>query len=301
MTDVARPEFLSVPRIYVIGVQQVNQGELTRFLNDHGFPDWTTESASDAETLMETGGRICYMSFNGGRDHDEYVDNIVQSRHGSVTEHMVWTLIFSGISRSLSLELLRHRVGVSPSQLSQRYVPAKDTKFIVPPDLQSEVDAAIAVFHRMSADPTFSDVECDTLLKSPHVDSLTAAEIIGIEWIKAMKTSRLVYEKITGYLAEKAKEKIKKSTEAKKYARQAARSVLPNATETIIQVTVNARALRHIVELRSSPHAEPEIQRLATMVYDAIRPYAPCAFRDFKKVPFGDEGRYALVTNNSKI
>ena len=61
----------------------------------------------------------------------------------------------------------------------------------------------------------------------------------------------------------------------RKLARQAARSVLPNATETKIFVTANARALRHFIELRGSQHAEPEIRKLAVQVLNIMRKEAP--------------------------
>ena len=67
-------------------------------------------------------------------------------------------------------------------------------------------------------------------------------------------------------LAELLQESFREETDRtlrRKLARQAARSVLPNATETKIFVTANARALRHLVELRASRHAEVEIRRFS--------------------------------------
>ena len=56
---------------------------------------------------------------------------------------------------------------------------------------------------------------------------------------------------------------VPEKTLRRKLARQAARSVLPNATETKIFVTGNARALRHFIELRGSEHADVEIRKVA--------------------------------------
>src|SRR6185295_489458 len=64
----------------------------------------------------------------------------------------------------------------------------------------------------------------------------------------------------------------------RKNARQAARSILPNATETKIFVTANARALRHFIELRCNEHAEVEIRKVAAEVLRAMKKAAPNLF-----------------------
>ena len=61
----------------------------------------------------------------------------------------------------------------------------------------------------------------------------------------------------------------------RKMAREAARGVLPNSTETKIVVTGNARAWRTMLELRSSEGAELEIRRLAVMALRVLQQEAP--------------------------
>jgi thymidylate synthase (FAD) len=68
----------------------------------------------------------------------------------------------------------------------------------------------------------------------------------------------------------------------RKMAREAARGVLPNSTETKIVVTGNARAWRTLLELRSSEGAEVEIRRLAVMVLRVLQQEAPAFFSDFE-------------------
>jgi thymidylate synthase (FAD) len=74
-------------------------------------------------------------------------------------------------------------------------------------------------------------------------------------------------------------------------ARQAARSVLPNATETIIFVTANARALRHFIELRGSQWADPEIRKVAIKILRIMQKEAPHIFGDYRieRLPDGTE------------
>src|SRR6185503_10131717 len=68
----------------------------------------------------------------------------------------------------------------------------------------------------------------------------------------------------------------------RKMAREAARAVLPNATETKIVVTGNARAWRTMLELRSSEGAELEIRRMAIAVLRLLQAEAPGFFSDFE-------------------
>jgi thymidylate synthase (FAD) len=79
-------------------------------------------------------------------------------------------------------------------------------------------------------------------------------------------------------------------------AREAARSVLPNATETKIVITGNARAWRTMLELRSSEAAELEIRRMAVAVLRVLAAEAPGFFSDFEIYVAGDRREAARVT-----
>src|SRR5437016_7914896 len=89
-------------------------------------------------------------------------------------------------------------------------------------------------------------------------------------------------------------------TTRRKAARQAARIVLPNATETKIFVTANARALRHFIELRGSRHAETEIRKLAVAVLRIMQAEAPNLFADYRLVPLPD-GTFEAITEHRKV
>ena len=89
-------------------------------------------------------------------------------------------------------------------------------------------------------------------------------------------------------------------TTRRKTARQAARSVLPNATETKITVTANARALRHFLEQRGSVHAEPEIRKLTNVLLELLVQDSPNLFGDYEKTPLPD-GTFELKTRFPKV
>lgn len=251
------------PSIYLLGRQTTDDAELDRFLNDHGV-SWQTDTEVAAEELCETAGRVCYMSFAKPRPggNATYLGHIKESGHGSVLEHAVWNFLITGVSRTLTHELVRHRSGFGYSQLSQRYV-----------------DESIAEY-----------VEPDEIAKDPELHAI---------WLDAVAHAHGAYMKLAELLAERLKDEPER-TARRKMARQAARSVLPNATETKIFVTANGRALRHFLEQRGSRHAEPEIRKLANAMLDLLQRESPNLFCDYERVPLPD-GTFELTTAYRKV
>jgi thymidylate synthase (FAD) len=251
------------PTVYLVGRQVVDQAVIDRFLGDHGV-SWQTDTEVAGEFLSEIAGRVCYMSFAKPRPggNQVYLEHILEVGHGSVLEHAVWNFVFTGVSRSLTHELIRHRAGFGYSQLSQRYV-----------------DESVAEY-----------VEPDVIAADPELHRL---------WLEAVGQAHTAYMKLVEKLQEKLKDEPDK-TLRRKMARQAARSVLPNATETKIFVTANSRALRHFIELRGSRHAEVEIRKLAVQVLRIMQKEAPHLFGDYQLVPLPD-GTFEATTEHRKV
>jgi thymidylate synthase (FAD) len=84
---------------------------------------------------------------------------------------------------------------------------------------------------------------------------------------------------------------VEHATLRRKQARQAARAVLPNATETRIVVTGNYRAWRHFIAMRASEHADVEIRELAVACLRELQRVSANAFADFEitALPDGTE------------
>jgi len=243
------------PRVYLVGRQGVNRQAIDRFLDDYGMT-WETDTEVGGEQLVEAGGRLCYLSYGKGRKTNaEYVANIIGQKHGSVLEHAVWNFIIAGVSRSFTHELVRHRAGWAYSQLSQRYVDESMANF-VEPDIIAEDEELHAI------------------------------------WVRAVQASHQAYidlvERLSAKLASLPEGQQGDRTHRRKLARQAARSVLPNATETMIFVTANARALRHFIELRGSEWAETEIRKVALEILRIMRQEAPNLFADYQVVRLPD-------------
>lgn len=296
------------PSVYVVGYQQVDDAELSRFLEDHGFENWATESPADCQTLIEVGARTCYQSWRKGRPHKEHIEHIKEVGHGSVLEHAVFSLLVTGVSRSLTHELVRHRAGVSPSQLSQRYVDESDAEYVVPPDLAEEVGAAL-VWEKATEEYIYS-VTWDEWMRTAHgadpkwslvpFEQFESMAEAGRSWLLSVRFAHKEYVRLVDYLAVASSRRGLEKTESRKFARQTARSVLPNCTETKICLTANARALRHFVEQRASRFAEPEIRRLANRILEVVRPRAPDLFGDYQQVPLSD-GTYEVTTEHRKV
>jgi len=283
-------------RIYVLGRSILDERELERFLRDHGIT-WPRDndmsadsplrvshslpgsgrifdSTVSAEVLCEAAGRICYMSFARPRPggNRAYLEHIKESGHGSVLEHAVWNLLITGVSRSLTHELVRHRAGFSYSQLSQRYVDESNTEYIEPDIIASDAE-----------------------LHAAWTDAVRCAREAYVRLVRLLETKLEDESFASRWLPSYAT-----TTDRRKLARQAARSVLPNATETKIFVTANARALRHFLELRGSRHAEPEIRKLANILLEVLQRESPHLFGDYRRIPLPD-GTFEIVTDYRKV
>ena len=257
--------YITKPKVYLLGRQAVVAEELARFLDDEGMV-FTTDTPVAAEVLNEIAGRTCYMSFGKGRkSNQEYLDNILSSKHGSVLEHAVWNLLITGVSRALTHELVRHRAGFGYSQLSQRYVDEGEARYVVPPLYQEN-------------------------------------EALRAQWQQTIDSVRKAYVELANATAEFVQQKHPEMAprDRRKWARQAARSILPNACETKIFVTGNSRAWRHFLELRGSVHADSEIRLLAVEICRVFKKESPNIFRDIELVDEPD-GMPSLRVTHSKV
>lgn len=222
------------------------------------------------QALAEMAGRACYQSWSkpnpATATNAGYINHILEVGHLSVLEHGSVSFYITGISRSLTHELVRHR-HFSYSQLSQRYVAG--ASFVMPPAIADTVgDENVG-----ENEPIYRIFE----------DAMTDAE--------------RHYNRLLAALDEEFST-LPAGTGKKKQARQAARSVLPNATETKIVVTGNYRAFRHFIALRATEHADVEIRALAIECLRQLWEIAPSVFRDFNVVALedGTEVAYSKYT-----
>ncbi|CCG04561.1 FAD-dependent thymidylate synthase [Blastococcus saxobsidens] len=231
-----------MPQIVPLRVQVIAQ---TQFAPPADLP-WDTD-ADGGQALAEFAGRACYQSWDkpnpATATNAGYLRHILEVGHLSVLEHGTVSLYLTGVSRSLTHELVRHR-HFSYSQLSQRYVP--------------EGDAAV--------------VEPAVIAEDPELHEQFRA---------ATEASLAAYRRLLERLEERFAD-VPNATLRRKQARQAARAVLPNATETRVVVTGNYRAWRHFIAMRASEHADVEIRELAIACLRELQQVAGNVFGDFR-------------------
>jgi thymidylate synthase (FAD) len=119
---------------------------VTSYLGGENAPEnaalESTTSAAPTEQLIEYAGRICYRSQGGGapKATARFIQKRVQEGHESIVEHSSASFEISGISRSCSHQLVRHRLA-SFSQESQRYVDMSDPEWVIPPAVAADREA----------------------------------------------------------------------------------------------------------------------------------------------------------------
>jgi thymidylate synthase (FAD) len=223
----------------------------TQFTAPDDVP-WSTD-ADGGQALAEFAGRACYQSWTkpnpATATNAGYLRHILEVGHLSVLEHGSVTFYLTGVSRSFTHELIRHR-HFSYSQLSQRYVPERDAAMVEP-----EVIAEDPELHK--------------------------------KFVEATEASARAYNELLEGLERKFAD-LDSGTLRRKQARQAARAVLPNATETRIVVTGNYRAWRHFVAMRATEAADVEIRKIAVACLRELQRIAPNVFGDFTIAKLAD-------------
>ena len=225
--------------------------------------EWDRSPSTNADELIEASGRVCYMSFGkdrqSGKNNYEYIKHLISQGHESVLEHINWTFLIKGVSRAFTHQLVRHRVGFSFSQLSQQYHDEHNAKFVVPPNLVEDKELFNLWEEHVESSLELYKKLADKLPNTPNVNSGNRRELI-------------------------------------RDLRTVSRSVLPNATETKIVVTANARALRHFFALRGAIEGDWEMRKVACALYHEASNDAPSCFQDFEIEMMSDGSSKLLKT-----
>lgn len=220
-----------------------------RFLESEGETWSRSEVATEAENLVEVAGRVCYMSFSrrqSPKSNSEYIGRLIEQGHESVLEHVSWSFILTGVSRAFTHQFVRHRVGFAYSQLSQQYRDQSQTALIEPLGI--------------AADPALSRV-----------------------WRSSMRQALAAYRQLIGAMESEllSRPGAQRRRELERRIRSSARSVLPEAVETKVAFTANARALRHFLEIRGAILGDDEMRIVSALVFKAVQREAPALFADF--------------------
>lgn len=197
--------------------------------------------AHDAEHLIEFAGRVCYESHHrpnpATATNVGYLNNtLFKQKHWSIAEHATASFYIEGVSRSFLAELTRHR-HLSFSVLSQRFVDESESRFVVPP----------AMYEKVGTTDSYGDELEVSIFREAAAASLNAYN----ELVKGLRDDP--------YL-----------DLSRKQLREAARSVLMNATEVKMVVSGNLRAWHEVTQRRMKPDADAEINLVCNMIYHEL-------------------------------
>jgi thymidylate synthase (FAD) len=203
------------------------------------------------EETVALAAKLCYSPSNvrelkkkiSRKDQQAFIKKLVDIGHVSPVEHASFTFAIEGISRACSHQLVRHRLA-SYSQQSQRYVSMKSGR--------GKKDDGAGVF--------------DYVIPP----SIAADKELKKEFKKFMAQAQQSYDLMV--------EKLNARGIIGEAANQDARFVLPNAAETKIIVTMNARELMHFFAQRCCNRAQWEIHAVADAMLQLARNAAPTLF-----------------------
>lgn len=235
--------------VYLVSATALGEGA-KRFLSDRQLT-WTHDpSASDSELAAEMAGRVCYMSFGSlqfRKSTQDYIANIIGQGHESVLEHANFGLMADGISRALTHQLVRHRVGFAYSQLSQQYHDESTTEFLAPDVVKQNAELAK-------------------------------------KWSEWRELTLQLYGEIQDAEREHGLAASMSKRESARASRSAARTVLPNAARTTLMVTGNARAWLHLLRTRAGIQGDVEMREYCLAVWRVLHDAAPIFFDEFEVV-----------------
>ena len=211
----------------------------------------------DCEKIVAAAAKLCYSSSGiegilDGLDEEKtqkFLDRLMSMGHESPVEHISFTFGIEGVSRSLLAQFTRHRIA-SYSVKSQRYVSEGQFEFILPPEIE-KIPEAKEEFLRAMDDDVKSYNKLADILFEKHYNNM---------------------------LKDGMDEKTAKNA-AEKKAIEDARYVLPNACETKMIVTMNARSLMNFFNHRCCERAQWEIRDLACEMLKLVKDIAPTLFK----------------------
>ena len=238
----------------------------------------------EPDKVIAQAGKLCYSPVGVDEitqklteeEIARYVNMLASIGHESPLEHVSFTFAIEGISRACTHQIVRHRIA-SYSQQSQRYVKLEQFEYIIPPAIEKNPEAKKIFIETMERDQEAYDELVDLLLEDILIDKHAADYGSCIKEI--LKENPDVVpdrSKVLNLYAEKFFENYRK---AEKQAIEDARYVFPNACETKIVITMNARSLLHFFNVRCCNRAQWEIREMATEMLKECKKIAPALFK----------------------
>lgn len=208
------------------------------------------------EKIIACAAKLCYSASSIDKLYDgltdekttSFIEMLSEIGHESPIEHVSFTFGIEGVSRAFLAQITRHRIA-SFSVQSQRYVKEDKFSFVTPPEIENDEEAKEIFLNSMDNAIEAYNKLSDILSKKHYDDFISA-----------------------GQAPEKAK------LMAEKKAIEDARFVLPNACDTQMIVTMNARSLLNFFKHRCCNRAQWEIKAVADEMLKLVCEIAPTLF-----------------------
>ncbi len=254
--------------VHVLAQTVVDREAVRTWLDELGADEFeipTEEAVSDPSLLVALAAKQCYMAFQPGlnpnvnkvrQDMVEYLDNVLKQRHGSVLEHSVFTFGINGCSRVFTGEMNRHRAGVGISERSMRYIRYENIRFWMPECFRESVGDTpdIAEKKKMSR----------ALLSGQFASQERMMAEFAALWEDELAPTSTFH--------------------LKKVLTSAFRRGIGMGIATGGVWTLNLRALRHVIALRTDAGAEEEIVHVFKKIGKIMIARVPELLGDFKEV-----------------
>lgn len=289
--------------IFKIAQTRVNWPEVIDWLKFIGvkFPEDVerqlhTATSTDASQLIALAGKRCYLSFDTDlnpnissirTDHEKYIENVLNSKHGSVTEHATWSFAIENVSRVFTGEMNRHRAGVAISDGSMRYIRFDDIGFTLPDSIieSEEEHAANQRLLKVLDDPSLEDGPAP----DPSIEDLED-QVLLANRDRKLRT-RVVFEEAFNKVESLYLDlcNIWKIGEMKDFSQKKKltsmfRRIVGMGVSTGGVWTLNARALRWVIQQRANKDAaEEEIYHVFNKIAETMVQDEPLLFGDFQK------------------
>lgn len=248
-----------------LGVAADFQRTLPGFSGEYGTEEGSLFQNIGADVVGVSAKR-CYMAFEPGMNPNitkvrknwvSYFDNILKSGHGSVLEHASYTFAIEGVSRVFTGEMNRHRAGWSVSEGSMRYIRYEDeVPFWMPEIFLDKQEDSMPVRQKKSMTRALFTERFGQMAD----DQKDLAELWGIGDLPFSEKKKLT---------------------------SAFRRLIGMGVATGGVWTGNARALRHVIALRSDEHAEEEIAHVFSRIAKIMVEEEPLMFGDFSQDAHG--------------
>jgi len=184
-----------------------------------------------------------------GTKDDDFIKALIKVKHLGILEHINFTFHVSEISRCLTHQLVRHRIGFSYLQMSNRHAKPSERDYVIPESFNKS-------WIELGNEPT------DDLGSDYAKGHLIGEYEAWMDWC---------YKKYDSFIKEGIPV-------------EDARYVLPPAFFTHITISCNARSLLHFLELRLAKGAQWEIRELACKLFDEVYSIYPIIFESVKEL-----------------